>query len=464
MERPDGPWGAGVVLTLLSRREPPNRLFEEIARSHGPVTHYKMAGEHVYLLSDPDLINEVFLTRARDVMKGRGLQAARPLLGNGLLTSEGEFHLRQRRLAQPAFHKQRIAAYADQMVAEAVRHQQSWADGAQVEMVDEMTSLTFAIVGRTLFGTDLTGDAQTFGDTLEELMSGFGQLSAIGNERIVRALPKGRHLLSRVEDLDAVVQRIIDEHRERIATGEATDDLLTWMIQARDDEGAATFGEAMTDDQLRDEVMTMVLAGHETTAMALSWAWWLLSAHPNVAARLAQEATDLLRDASAPDGLRAPTFDDIASLPFTHAVVAETIRLYPPAWIMGRRTLTDLRLGEWDVPSGSIVLGSPWIMHRDPDLWPRATSFNPDRWLDADGAYDESAPGQRRGAYIPFGFGKRRCIGEQFAWTEAILLLAALAPRWNPRLVPGSPVDTQAAVTLRPKNGLPMTLERRPLP
>lgn len=464
VERPDGPWGAGVVLTLLSRREPPNRLFEEIARSHGPVTHYKMAGEHVYLLSDPELINEVFLTRARDVMKGRGLQAARPLLGNGLLTSEGEFHLRQRRLSQPAFHKQRIAAYADQMVAEALRHQQSWAEGAQVEMVQEMTSLTFAIVGRTLFGTDLTGDAQTFGDTLEELMSGFGQLSAIGNERIVRALPKGRHLLSRVEDLDAVVQRIIDEHREKIAAGEATDDLLTWMIQARDGEGAATFGESMTDDQLRDEVMTMVLAGHETTAMALSWAWWLLSSHPTVADRMAQEAAELLRDASAPDGLRAPTFGDIASLPYTHAVVAETIRLYPPAWIMGRRTLTDLRLGEWDVPSGSIVLGSPWIMHRDPDLWPRATSFNPDRWLDAGDAYDESAPGQRRGAYIPFGFGNRRCIGEQFAWTEAILLLAALTPRWSPRLVPGSPVDTRAGVTLRPKNGLPMTLERRALP
>ena len=187
VERPDGPWGAGVVLTLLSRREPPNRLFETLARGHGPVAHYKMAGEHVYLLSDPDLITEVFLTRAREVMKGRGLQAARPLLGNGLLTSEGEFHLRQRRLAQPAFHKQRIAAYADDMVRETLRHQESWRDGEQVEMVDEMTSMTFAIVGRTLFGTDLTGDAQTFGDTLEELMSGFGQFSAIGNERLVRA-------------------------------------------------------------------------------------------------------------------------------------------------------------------------------------------------------------------------------------------------------------------------------------
>jgi cytochrome P450 len=464
VERPDGPCGARVVLSLLSRREPPNRLFETIARGHGPVTHYRMAGEHVYLLSDPDLITEVFLTRAREVMKGRGLQAARPILGNGLLTSEGEFHLRQRRLAQPAFHKQRIAAYADDMVREALRHQGSWRDGEQVEMVDEMTSLTFAIVGRTLFGTDLTGDAQSFGDTLEELMSGFGQLSAIGNERLVRALPKGRHLLSRVEDLDAVVQRIIDEHRAKIEAGEAGDDLLTWMIQARDAEGADRFGESMTDDQLRDEVMTMVLAGHETTAMALSWAWWLLSAHPSIADRVAAESSEVLGDPSADAGLRAPTIDDIAVLPFTHAVVAETIRLYPPAWIMGRRTLTDMRLGEWDVPSGSIVLGSPWIMHRDPDLWPRATSFNPDRWLGADGAYDESAPGQRRGAYIPFGFGNRRCIGEQFAWTEAILLLATLAARWDPHLVPGSPVDTQAAVTLRPQHGLPMTLRRRTAP
>lgn len=462
--RPDGPWGTGVVLGLLTRREPPNRMFEQIARSHGPISHYRMAGEQVYLLSDPDLVTEVFLTHARDVMKGRGLQAAKALLGNGLLTSEGEFHLRQRRLAQPAFHRQRIAAYADQMVAEAMRHQQAWEDGARVDMVDEMTSMTFAIVGRTLFGTDLTGDARTFGDTLEELMSGFGQLSAIGNERVVRALPKGRYLLSRVQDLDAVVQRIIDEHREKLDAGEAGDDLLTWMIQARDDEGAATYGTAMTDEQLRDEVMTMVLAGHETTAMALSWAWWLLSAHPFVAERMHAEVVELLDDPSQPDGLRAPTFDDLARLPFTNAVVAETIRLYPPAWIMGRRLLTDLSIGGWDLPSGSIVLASPWILHRDPDLWPRATSFNPDRWIDDEGRYDESAPGQRRGAWIPFGFGNRRCIGEQFAWTEAVLLLAALGARWDPRLVAGSPVDTTAAVTLRPKHGLPMTLHRRPLP
>ncbi len=456
--RPDGPSGLGIVLALLARRESPNRLFEAAARAHGPVAHLRMAGDDVYLVSDPDLVTEVFLTHAREVMKGRGLQATRPLLGNGLLTSEGEFHLRQRRLAQPGFHKQRIEAYAAQMVTEAQHRQAGWSDGQRVDMVEEMTSLTFAIVGRTLFDSDLSGDAKTFGDTLAELMSGFSQLSAIGNERIVRALPQGRRLLARVDDLDAVVQRMIDEHRADLAAGKERNDLLSWMIQAHDDESAATYGESMTDSQLRDEVMTMVLAGHETTAMALSWAWWLLSTHPATMQRVVAELDDVL---GTGDERRTPTFDDITALPVTRSVVAETIRLYPPAWIMGRRTLTDLRIGGWDIPSGSIVLGSPWILHRDPRFWDRATSFVPERWIDGEGRYDESAPGQPRGAWIPFGFGNRRCIGEQFAWTEAVLLVATIASRWRPELVPGSPVDTAAGITLRPRHGLPMTLHRR---
>jgi cytochrome P450 len=458
---PGGPSSARFLLELLLRREPPNLLFEAAARTHGPVTHLRMAGDDVYLLTDPDLVLEVFLTHARDVMKGRGLQATRPLLGNGLLTSEGEFHLRQRRLAQAGFHRQRIEGYAAQMVAEAERHSAGWSDGRQVEMVDEMTSLTFAIVGRTLFDSDLTGDAKTFGDTLEELMAGFGQLSAIGNERIVRALPQGRRLLAKVDDLDAVVARIIDEHRADLAAGVERPDLITWMIEAHDTEAADRFGETMTDDQLRDEVMTMVLAGHETTAMALSWTWWLLSAHPSAYDRLATELDAVLGGARDGDDPRPPGFADIAALPFTRAVVAESIRLYPPAWIMGRRTLVDLQVGGWDVPSGSIVLASPWLLHRDPRFWDRASSFVPERWLDDEGAYDEGNPGQPRGAWIPFGFGNRRCIGEQFAWTEAVLLVATLARRWRPELVPGSPVAMQAAITLRPRHGLPMTLHRR---
>ena len=457
--RPDGPSSVSTVLTLLAQRSGPNAVFEAAARAHGPVAHVRMAGEHVYIVSDPALVTDVFLTHARDVMKGRGLQAARPVLGNGLLTSEGEFHLRQRRLAQPAFHRARIASYADQMVTESARVGDLWVDGAEVDMVDEMTSLTFAIVGRTLFGTDLTGDARAFGDSLEELIAGFGQLSSIGNERLVRALPKGRRLLAQVTELDGVVQRIIDEHRSDAARGVDRDDLLSWLIAARDDESAATYGERMSDEQLRDEVMTFVLAGHETTAMALSWTWWLLSCNPLAASRLHDELERLLR---ADDGTwRAPTFDDIPAMPWTHAVVAESIRLYPPAWIMGRRLLTDLEVGGWQLPSGSIVLGSPWILQRDPALWDSATSFMPERWLDADGAYDESAPGQPRGAFVPFGFGNRRCIGEQFAWTEAMLVLATLASHWTASLVPGSVVDTLAAVTLRPKHGLPMTVHRR---
>ncbi|MFN8167503.1 MAG: cytochrome P450 [Candidatus Nanopelagicales bacterium] len=456
---PDGPPSARFVLSLLAQRESPNHLFEAAARAHGPVAHLRMAGDEVYLLSDPDLITEVFLTRAREVMKGRGLQATRPLLGNGLLTSEGEFHLRQRRLAQPGFHRQRIESYAAQMVVEAERHSARWEDGERVDMVDEMTSLTFAIVGRTLFDSDLTGDAKTFGDTLEELINGFGQLSAIGNERLVRALPQGRRLLAKVDDLDAVVARIIAEHRADLAAGVERPDLITWMIEAHDTEAAERFGETMTDEQLRDEVMTMVLAGHETTAMALSWTWWLLSAHPAVHARLVEELVKVLADGGT---LRAPAYADLPALPFARAVVSEAIRLYPPAWIMGRRTLADMRVGGWDVPSGSIVLASPWVVHRDPRWWDSATSFVPSRWLDADGAYDESAPGQPRGAWIPFGFGNRRCIGEQFAWTEAVLLVATIARHWRPELVPGSPVATRAAITLRPRHGLPMTLHRRP--
>jgi cytochrome P450 len=454
--RPPGPHGPAVVARLLART-PPNRVFSDVARAHGPVAHIRMAGEHVHLVSDPELVHELFLTRAREVMKGRGLQATRPLLGNGLLTSEGEFHLRQRRLVQPAFHRGRIESYATQMVQEGRRHSADWYDGREVDMVEEMTALTFAIVGRTLFGTDLTGDARSFGETLEELIEGFGSLSAIGNERLVRLLPQGRELLARVEDLDIVVQRIIDEHREGIAAGTAPEDLLTWMMQARDDQ-ETTYGAAMTDEQLRDEVMTLVLAGHETTAMALSWTWWLLSSHPALDAWLQEELREVLGAGAA---LRDPSYADLAVLHRTRAVVAESIRLYPPAWIMGRRLLTDLTIGDWQVPSGSIVLASPWILHRDPAVWDRATSFVPQRWLGQDGRFEESVPGAPRGSWVPFGFGNRRCIGEQFAWTEATLLVAQLASRWRPELVPGSRVDTRAAITLRPAYGLPMTLHAR---
>jgi cytochrome P450 len=448
VDRPAGPSGLRVLATLLSRRRAANELYEQITRAHHPVAHTRMAGEHVYLVSDPELVIEVFLNHGRDLMKGRGLQATRPLLGNGLLTSEGELHRRQRRLAQPAFHRDRIVGYAAQMVTAAELQSQRWHDEQDVDMVEEMTSLTFAIVGRTLFGTDLSGDTRLFRDTLEELMAGFSRLSVLGNERLIRALPMGRNLLARTGDLDVVVGRIIAEHREQAAAGRDAGDLLSWFVRAEDD------GQRMTDEQLRDEVMTMVLAGHETTAMALSWAWWLLATHRTAADRLRSELDAEL-------GGRAPTFTDLDRLPYARAVVAEAIRLYPPAWVIGRRSLVDLRVGGWQVPSGSILLAVPYSQHRDPAVWAHATEFRPQRWLTAAGGFDEAAPGVPRGSWIPFGFGNRRCIGEQFAWTEAVLVLATLAARWQVRSRRDGPVSMLAGVTLRPRHGLPMTLARR---
>lgn len=446
VRRPDGPAGLWLLARLLMRQRSASELYERIAREHGPLGHTVVAGEHLYVVSDPALVSEVFLGRSRDLMKGRGLQATRPLLGNGLLTSEGEYHLRQRRLAQPAFHRDRVAEYAVAMVSEAQRHIAGWQDGHAVDVVDEMTALTFAIVGRTLFGSDLTGDTALFRATLEELMAGFSNLSMLGSERVVRALPRGRDLLARTQDLDVVVQRLISEHQARPADDERSD-LLTWFIRSQDG------GERMSDEQLRDEVMTMVLAGHETTAMALSWTWWLLARNADAAAALRDELVRVL------DG-RAPTFDDLPHLPRTYATVAEAIRLYPPAWVIGRRSLVDLSVGGWDVPSGSILVAVPYAQHRDPRHWTEATAFRPERWLRPDGAYDESAPEVPRGSWIPFGFGNRRCIGEQFAWTEAVLVLATIASRWELRVAADVEVGMQAGITLRPRRGIPATLRR----
>lgn len=210
----------------------------------------------------------------------------------------------------------------------------------------------------------------------------------------------------------------------------------------------------MDDAQLRDEAMTMVLAGHETTAMALSWTWYLLSANPQAAAGLHRELDSVL------DG-RDPEFADIPALPFTYAVIAEAMRLYPPAWILGRRTTAFQEVDGWPIPEGSLVLTSAYAMHRDPRFWDSALAFTPQRWINADGAFDESAPGQPKGAWFPFGFGNRKCIGDQFAWTEAVIVLATLAQRWELSLVPGSAVKPNPAVTLRPDGPIPMVLHAR---
>lgn len=418
-------------------------FFVEVEREQSQIAHTRLLRDHVYIINDPDWIVEVFLTRGRDMMKGPALQGAKAVLGSGLLTSEGDFHLRQRRLVQPAFHRERIASYAEVMARLAERHQEHWVDGAQIDMAAEMSALTLAVVGETLFGTDLTGDASEVGEALEGVLNASGTRFFISPQLLRLPVPGRRRALEATARLDAVVQRLIDEHRRDGDRG----DMLSLLISSQED------GVGMHDEQVRDEAMTLVLAGHETTAMTLTWTWMLLSRNPHVREWLYEEL----------DGLagRTPGFDDLAALPRSRAVIAEAIRLYPPAWSLGRRLLSDVQLGEWTLPRGAIALSSQFAMQRSPRWWDSPLAFRPERWVDAQGAFSESAPGQPRGAWFPFGWGNRRCIGEQFAWTEAQLMLATLAQRWDPRLLPGRPVEPQTSLTLRPKNGLPMTLRRR---
>ncbi len=447
--RPPGPNSAAFIAAMLSGRVAPHGMFTRVAREHGRIAHIRLPNEHLYVLSHPDLVRSVFVTHGRSTMKGRGIQQMRPLLGDGLLTSEGELHRRQRRLVQPAFHRQRIAGYADTMVAAALERGQSWQDGDRVDLAAEMSSLALDIVGRTLFGTDLSDAASEVADALTALLNNFQRRMTGGADGLLDRLPTRANARRQqaLETLDAIIVRLIAAHRDQPET--PTDNVLSMLLSARDEEGDGT---GMSDRQVRDEVMTLVLAGHETTANALTWAWFLIGRHAEVAERLHAEV-DMLQ--------ARPTLDSVRALPWTHAVVAETLRLYPPAWTIGRRTTEDLEVDGWTLPAGSLTLASQWVLHRDPRWWGDGDSFRPDRWLDADGAFDETAPGQPKGAWFPFGLGARVCIGESFAWTEAVLVLATLARSWAPIIMADREPAVRPAVTLRPRDGMRAVLRQR---
>lgn len=441
--RPPGPSPLRALRGMAAPGAAPEFMVD-LERTYPVMAHMRLMGEHAYALTDPAAIVEVFIDHGRQSMKGRGLQGAKAVLGNGLLTSEGEVHLRNRRLVQPAFHRDRIAGYAADMVALTEAHADDWADGRTLDMQADMAALTLAIVGRTLFGVDLRGDAREVGDALEALLNGMGTRLLLGPQVLRIPTPSRRRALEASARMDAMVQRIVDEHRAMGDNG----DMLSMLLAAQEE------GVGLDDAQVRDEAMTLVMAGHETTAMTLTWTWMLLSQHPERAEWLHEELDTVLAG-------RTPSMDDMARLPRARAVVAEAIRLYPPAWIQGRRLLADAEVGGWTIPAGALTLASQFALHRSPRWWESSLAFRPQRWIDSDGAFSEDAPGQPRGAWFPFGWGNRRCIGEQFAWTEATLVLATLAQRWAPRLVPGTDIDPMPAVTLRTRAGMPMSLHRR---
>ncbi len=448
--RPDGPSGLRAMWELSSGRRAPYELFAGLAQRHQPIVHLTLRGEHIHVLFAPEAIWDVFVKNGRHTRKSLALQLTRPLLGNGLLTAEGSEHLRHRRAIQPLFHSARLAEYVQDMVDAVEVTSAAWRDGGHIDVAEDMSELTLDVIGRSIFGLDLRDEAPEVAEALSTVLAGFGRgLSPLTSPMSRIPTPRRNREIAAIQTLDRLVDDMIGRRRDLVAGGEAGHDLLTMLMTAVDDEGRPAF----STQEVRDEAMTLVLAGHETTALTLTWAWHLLSHHPEQRAWLEEELDAL------PDAPR--TFADLANLPRTYAVIAESMRLHPPAWIVGRWLDTDLRVCGWDLPRGSVVLASQYALHRDPRFWPEADQFRPQRWVGPTGRFDERTPGVPRGVWFPFGFGTRRCIGEHFAWTEAVVLLATLARSWHVDLDVPERIPMQSAITLRPAQPMPARVSSR---
>jgi len=437
---PPGPYGGLKGWSLRALQESPIEMFGKLARDYGDIVGIRVANFRNIFVNHPDLIEEVLVTHARKYFKGRILRANRHVFGEGLLTSEGDFWLRQRRLAQPAFHRARVASYAAIMVEYTQRLLENWRDGEECDVHRRMMQLTLQIVAKTLFDADVARDAQDVGKSLElllELGANFRRTLFIPHWV---PIPANLRIKREIAFIEGILYRIISERR---ASGRDTGDLLSMLLHAQDDDGSR-----MTDKQLRDETITLFLAGHETTAATLSWTWWLLGQNPRVEAKLHAELDTIL-------GGRPPSFDDLAKLPYTGNVVTESLRLYPAAWGLARIAVEDHEIAGYPVRKGMGVAMAQWVVHRDPRWYSKPEEFLPERW---EGDFLKTIP---RFAYFPFGGGPRQCIGNSFAQMEAALILATIAQKFRIRLVPGHPVVPLASITLRPRHGVRVTLESR---
>ncbi|HEY7284657.1 MAG TPA: cytochrome P450 [Vicinamibacterales bacterium] len=443
---PPGPKLSPLGQLIYRPGADPIAFFMNLARTYGDIASYRMAGETVFFVNDPQKIKDIFVTHSRSFIKGRGLDRAKRLLGNGLLTSEGADHLRQRRLMQPFFHRERVAAYGGTMVEFADRLSREWRDGRALDVAHEMTRLTLTIAGKTLFDLDVESHAADVGRALTDIIESFWTAMLPFIDVLERMpIPQLRRAKKAREKLDAIIYRMIAERR---AEGDAIvnrGDLLSMLLLAHDEEDEH---RGMSDEQVRDEAMTIFLAGHETTANALTWTWYLVSQSPDVEKRLHAEVDRVLAG-------RLPTVADIGSLGYVERVVTEAMRLYPPAWVIGRRALVDYPIGEYIAPARAIFVTSPYVIQRDARFYADPDRFDPDRWTPE---FRATLP---KFAYYPFGGGPRQCIGESFAWMELVLVVATIAQRWSLALVPGHRVVPQPVITLRTKFGMKMTPQDR---
>jgi len=415
----------------------------------GPVCYTRVLGKRIYFVNDAEYVKRILLDNLANYPKSVTYRNnLRPFLGDGLLISEGDFWKRQRRLAQPAFHLRRLKALAATMADCAARMAQGWEQGKVVDVTPMMNAVTMEIVAKTLFGADVKSDIPVVAESMRALGEESGRIRPTAffdlPEFITR--PRGRRFAEAVGALDAIINRIVAQRRAEIEKGDAArDDLLSMLLEARDEEN----GQGMTDRQLRDELVTLFLAGHETTAVSLAWTFHLLAQNPAAEAKLHAEVDAVLAEKAAPD------FDDLERLPYTRMVAEEAMRLYPPAYVFSRRALADDQLGPWRMPAGAHIVISPYALHRRPDYWDEPEAFKPERFA-------ADAPSDRpKHAYLPFGGGPRICIGNSFAMMEHAIVLATATRRWRLASIPGRVVRTEPRITLRPRGGLPMRLIRR---
>jgi cytochrome P450 len=441
----------GLKLNLplyLSRRffrvGNPILLFEHLTKTYGKMAHYRVGPSDIVLVNEPEFIREILIVQAQSFIKERTQKRMKILLGEGLITSDGESHKRQRRIAAPAFHRQRIQAYGSIMVQRAAAMRAAWREGAEIDVSTEMMRLSLEVVARTLFAQEVTGDILSINHEVDAIMKLYNFLIALPRAEDYLHLPiPGLMRFRRARKrLDEVVYRMIAEHR---ATGVDRGDLLSMLLRARDEEQD---NSEMSDEQIRDEVLTIFLAGYETVANALSWTWMLLGQNPEAEGKLHEELDRVL-------GGRVPALDDLPELKYTEMVLAESMRLYPPAWAMGRQATRDVALGPYLLPVGTYFFFSQYIIQRSAEHYPDPLRFDPGRFT------PERKAARSKFVYFPFGAGSRQCIGESFAWMEATLVLATLAQRWRLRLIPGQKLEVQPKITLRPKYGIRMVPELR---
>jgi len=414
-----------------------------VAREYGDLPYFRLVKTDVYLVNHPDLVREVLVTNQGNFTKSRVLQRARLLLGDGLLTSEDSFHMRQRRLVQPAFHRDRLAAYAKVMTESAVRLRDRWTGGGTLEVSEEMMRLTLSIVGKTLFSADVESEASEIGEALTAVLNMFRMVMMPFSEYFEKLpLPSVRRFEKARARLDQTIYGLI---RERRKSGQDAGDLLSMLLLARDEDAS---GASMTDVQVRDEALTLFLAGHETTANALTWTWYLLSRNPECEARLHAEIDSVLAG-------RVPEMADLPQLRYTEMVFAEAMRLYPPAWAIGRMSKAPFELGGIEIGAKAICILSPYVIQRDARWFPDPETFDPERWT------PEARESRPKFSYFPFGGGARGCIGERFAWMEGALVLATVAQKWKLRLDPSQKVEPLPLITLRTKYGMRMSAQAR---